>query len=359
MTAGSAAATTAAAARPAARPRACTTSCGPSRPAGRTTVARFAALVEGAGYGLALTPIARARGRLPPRHRGGERGRRQGDVRLRGPRRPDHGPAPRGHGADGARLRAAPPGPALEGLVRGAARSATRTPSKAATASTSSWAWRRSGRPTPTSTSRWSRWPTTSSRASACARSRSSCTPWATGSAGRATSSCSASSWPSAVEQLCPAHRARHLENPLRVLDCKTPECRAATEDAPRFLDHLCDACAAHFARVRAGLDALGVAYTIDHRLVRGFDYYTRTTFEFAPGASTPRRTASAAAAATTAWSRCSAAPRRRASASASGSSGCSSPATPRVCSRPRPRCGAAAARLRDRHRRAAPRRWC
>ena len=87
------------------------------------------------------------------------------------------------------------------------------------------------------------------------------------------------------VDQLCPAHRARHLENPLRVLDCKTAECRAATEDAPHFLDHLCDPCAAHFARVRAGLDSLGVAYTIDHRLVRGFDYYTRTTFEFAADA--------------------------------------------------------------------------
>ena len=84
------------------------------------------------------------------------------------------------------------------------------------------------------------------------------------------------------VDQLCPAHRARHLENPLRVLDCKTPECRAATEDAPHFLDYLCDPCRDHFARVRSGLEALGVAYTIDHRLVRGFDYYTRTTFEFA-----------------------------------------------------------------------------
>ncbi len=87
------------------------------------------------------------------------------------------------------------------------------------------------------------------------------------------------------VDQLCPAHRVRHLENPLRVLDCKTPECRAATADAPHFLDHLCDPCAAHFARVRSGLDALGVPYTIDHRLVRGFDYYTRTTFEFAADA--------------------------------------------------------------------------
>ncbi|MGA2473073.1 MAG: histidine--tRNA ligase [Acidimicrobiales bacterium] len=87
------------------------------------------------------------------------------------------------------------------------------------------------------------------------------------------------------ADQLCAAHRARHLENPLRVLDCKTPECRAATADAPHFLDHLCDPCAAHFARVRSGLDALGVGYAIDHRLVRGFDYYTRTTFEFAADA--------------------------------------------------------------------------
>jgi histidyl-tRNA synthetase len=87
------------------------------------------------------------------------------------------------------------------------------------------------------------------------------------------------------ADQLCPAHRARHLENPLRVLDCKSEECLAATADAPHFLDHLCDACAAHFARVRAALDSLGVGYTIDHRLVRGFDYYTRTTFEFAADA--------------------------------------------------------------------------
>ncbi len=87
------------------------------------------------------------------------------------------------------------------------------------------------------------------------------------------------------ADQLCPAHRERHLENPLRVLDCKSDECRAATEDAPRLLDHLCDPCREHFARVRTGLDALDVGYTIDHRLVRGFDYYTRTTFEFAAGA--------------------------------------------------------------------------
>jgi histidyl-tRNA synthetase len=60
---------------------------------------------------------------------------------------------------------------------------------------------------------------------------------------------------------------------------------RELAAGAPRSLDHLCDACAAHFAAVRALLDRLGVAYVLDHRLVRGLDYYTRTTFElFATG---------------------------------------------------------------------------
>ncbi len=83
-------------------------------------------------------------------------------------------------------------------------------------------------------------------------------------------------------DQLCDEHRERLEANPLRALDCKRDACRDATAGAPAFVDHLCDECAAHFARVRAGLDALGVAYELDHRLVRGFDYYTRTTFEFA-----------------------------------------------------------------------------
>ena len=87
------------------------------------------------------------------------------------------------------------------------------------------------------------------------------------------------------VDQLCEEHRRRFEANPLRVLDCKRPECREATEDVPRLVDHLCDACAAHFERVREGLAVLGVPYELDHRLVRGFDYYTRTTFEFASGA--------------------------------------------------------------------------
>ncbi len=82
--------------------------------------------------------------------------------------------------------------------------------------------------------------------------------------------------------ELCDEHRDRFAANPLRVLDCKRPECRAVTNDAPRLIDFLDKACAAHFARVRSGLDALGIAYRIEPRLVRGLDYYTRTTFEFA-----------------------------------------------------------------------------
>jgi histidyl-tRNA synthetase len=74
--------------------------------------------------------------------------------------------------------------------------------------------------------------------------------------------------------------RRRLRVNPLRVLDDKNldPELAAG---APTSLDHLCDACSAHFAMVRSLLDGMGLRYEIDHRLVRGLDYYTRTTFEF------------------------------------------------------------------------------
>jgi histidyl-tRNA synthetase len=83
---------------------------------------------------------------------------------------------------------------------------------------------------------------------------------------------------------LCDEHSAGFGKNPLRVLDCKRDACRTATEAAPRLVDHLCEPCAAHFARVRAGLAGLGVTYTLQPRLVRGLDYYTRTTFELAAG---------------------------------------------------------------------------
>jgi len=84
---------------------------------------------------------------------------------------------------------------------------------------------------------------------------------------------------------LCAEHAERFEVNPLRTLDCKKDACRAATAEAPHLLDALCAPCAAHFARVRAGLAAVGVDAVLDHRLVRGFDYYTRTTFEFVSGA--------------------------------------------------------------------------
>jgi histidyl-tRNA synthetase len=84
------------------------------------------------------------------------------------------------------------------------------------------------------------------------------------------------------LDRLCDEHRDRALQNPMRVLDCKRPACREATADAPRSMDHLCDACRDHFARVQEGLVSLGVAFTLEPRLVRGLDYYTRTTFELA-----------------------------------------------------------------------------
>jgi histidyl-tRNA synthetase len=84
------------------------------------------------------------------------------------------------------------------------------------------------------------------------------------------------------ADQLCDEHRARIRENPLRVLDCKRPECVEATLTAPRQIDWLCGPCAAAYARVKEGLAASGVMFSEDPRLVRGLDYYTRTTFEFA-----------------------------------------------------------------------------
>ena len=75
--------------------------------------------------------------------------------------------------------------------------------------------------------------------------------------------------------------RRRAAVNPLRVLDDKRPHIRAMLDDAPLMIDALCADCAAHFAEVQAGLDALGVPYVLNPRLVRGLDYYTKTTFEF------------------------------------------------------------------------------
>jgi histidyl-tRNA synthetase len=82
------------------------------------------------------------------------------------------------------------------------------------------------------------------------------------------------------ADRLCEECRDRTERNPLRVLDCKRPECRPILDAAPAFADSLCAPCAEHFARVRGYLGALGLPHVVNPRLVRGFDYYVRTTFE-------------------------------------------------------------------------------
>ena len=84
-------------------------------------------------------------------------------------------------------------------------------------------------------------------------------------------------------ESLCPDCRRRLLRNPLRLLDCKRPSCIPLTEQAPRSIDYLCDECAQHFDQLERYLNLLNLPFVINHRLVRGFDYYTKTVFEIAP----------------------------------------------------------------------------
>lgn len=81
--------------------------------------------------------------------------------------------------------------------------------------------------------------------------------------------------------ELCPEHAETWARNPIRVLDCKRPQCAAHRPEMPTMGRFLCDDCRAHHERVTAGLDALDLAYELDPFLVRGLDYYTRTTFEF------------------------------------------------------------------------------
>jgi len=89
----------------------------------------------------------------------------------------------------------------------------------------------------------------------------------------------------SKIDGLCTDCNRRKDRNPLRVLDCKVPSCREAMVDAPALIDHICDACRDHFNTVRDLLDAQGIEYILDKKLVRGLDYYTRTTFEIQTGA--------------------------------------------------------------------------
>jgi histidyl-tRNA synthetase len=79
---------------------------------------------------------------------------------------------------------------------------------------------------------------------------------------------------------LCADCRVRLTRNPLRLLDCKKPSCQEVASTAPKSVDYLCAECRLHFERVQEYLTALGLSFHLDHRLVRGLDYYTRTVFE-------------------------------------------------------------------------------
>jgi histidyl-tRNA synthetase len=82
---------------------------------------------------------------------------------------------------------------------------------------------------------------------------------------------------------LCADCKTRLEKNPLRLLDCKQAACQGIAQNAPRSIDSLCPACAAHFTQLQKYLGLLGIPFQINHRLVRGLDYYTRTVFEVQP----------------------------------------------------------------------------
>jgi histidyl-tRNA synthetase len=86
------------------------------------------------------------------------------------------------------------------------------------------------------------------------------------------------------IELLCEDCVRRYETNPLRALDCKSPGCQEATKGAPSMLDYLCTDCSGHFDQTKKYLDLAGTPYSINERMVRGLDYYTRTTFEMVTG---------------------------------------------------------------------------
>ena len=82
-------------------------------------------------------------------------------------------------------------------------------------------------------------------------------------------------------DELCHTCQERLEKNPMRLLDCKSPEDQAIAKDAPLILDYLCDDCKAHFEKLKEYLTEMGIQFTVNPRIVRGLDYYTRTVFEF------------------------------------------------------------------------------
>lgn len=85
------------------------------------------------------------------------------------------------------------------------------------------------------------------------------------------------------LEEVCPDCQRRVRTNPMRVLDCKNAQCQPIIETAPKTVDFLCEECAGHFRKVKTYLDEVSLPYELNHRLVRGLDYYTKTVFEVWP----------------------------------------------------------------------------
>lgn len=84
-------------------------------------------------------------------------------------------------------------------------------------------------------------------------------------------------------DRLCNDCRDRLGRNPLRLLDCKVETCHALGDQAPRSTEYLCEECREHWEKLSGYLSAINLPYVVDHRLVRGLDYYTRTVFEIQP----------------------------------------------------------------------------
>lgn len=82
------------------------------------------------------------------------------------------------------------------------------------------------------------------------------------------------------LADMCETCRSRFDKNPLRMLDCKEERCKKITADAPKILDYLCEDCKTHFEKVKSLLSAQNVAFSVNPRIVRGLDYYTKTVFE-------------------------------------------------------------------------------
>lgn len=82
------------------------------------------------------------------------------------------------------------------------------------------------------------------------------------------------------LDDLCEDCKNRYERNPLRVLDCKQAKCQAVVAQAPILLDYLCDECREHFVELQSCLQAMNIPFQVNHKIVRGLDYYTKTVFE-------------------------------------------------------------------------------